>query len=107
MEVIIYVVFLAFVLYMVLKFLVKMNFYREWHLTAFYIIAVLIIILRIIQFVLTIVAYTQILGKIVPIIVNGFDETNTYLKVALGLVQVEKFTRITAEVKELELEKEN
>jgi hypothetical protein len=36
---------------------------------------------------------------------NAIDGTNTYLKVALGLVQVEKFTRITADIKELEIDK--
>jgi hypothetical protein len=51
--------------------------------------------------------YNYYYGYKGKIIFNGFDETNTYLKVALGLVQVEKFTRITAEVKEMEMQKEN
>jgi hypothetical protein len=46
------------------------------------------------------------LGQTGWVILNGFDGTNTCLKVALGLVQVEKFTRITADIMELELEKE-
>jgi hypothetical protein len=38
--------------------------------------------------------------------VRLFDTTNTYLKVFLGLVQVEKMTRITTEIIALEREKE-
>jgi hypothetical protein len=101
-EVVIYFVFLIFVLYMVFKFLIKLNFYREWHLTTFYIIAVMVLVLRIIQFVLLILNGFA-LGQTGNIILNSFDVSNTYLKVALGLVQVEKFTRITAEVRELEM----
>jgi hypothetical protein len=56
LEIVIYCVFLAFVLFMVYKFLIKLNFYREWHLTTFYIIAVLILILRISYFILVIFA---------------------------------------------------
>jgi hypothetical protein len=86
MEAVIYVVFLGFVLYMVYKFLIKLNFYREWHLTAFYTVAVLILVLRIINFILNIVGWEHGLGFAGSIIMNGFDSTNTYLKVVLGLV---------------------
>ena len=86
METVIYAVFLAFVLYMVYEFLIKLNFYREWHLTAFYTVAVLILVLRIINFILNIVGWKYHLGFVGSIIANGFDSTNTYLKVVLGLV---------------------
>jgi hypothetical protein len=44
------------------------------------------------------VAYTQDLGKTGRIVINTFEGTNTYLKIYLGLIQVDKFTRIRAEV---------
>jgi hypothetical protein len=46
-EIVIYGVFLGFVVYMTYAFLIKMKFYREKHLIAFYALALMIIILRI------------------------------------------------------------
>jgi predicted PurR-regulated permease PerM len=108
-EIVIYSGFLVFVFYMVYKFLIKLGFYREWNLTTFYIIAILIIVLRIIYFIFAIVTNTgsTVLGPTGWDIYNGVDVTNTYLKVVLGLVQVQKFTLITTDVKELDMEKEN
>jgi len=37
---------LAYVVYMINAFLIKLKFYREWHLTIFYAISVAIILLR-------------------------------------------------------------
>jgi hypothetical protein len=61
-EALIYCAFLSFVLYMIYQFLIKMKFYKQWHLTTFYTITVLILVLRVIFFMLAIDIYTQGLG---------------------------------------------
>ena len=51
-EATIYCVFLSFVIYMTYAFLIKMKNYRFCHLTIFYILAIMILVLRIAEFVL-------------------------------------------------------
>jgi len=60
-EIVIYCAFLGFVIYLINGFLIKLKFYREWHLTTFYAISVAIIMLRI--FLLSLLIYIFYSGK--------------------------------------------
>ena len=79
---------LIFVVYMIYNFLIKMNFYRECHLTTFYILAVLVLLLRIQYFVQSIIGYYGAYDddKTGRTLKNCSDSLNTYLKVGIGLV---------------------
>ena len=94
---------------MVYAFLIKLKFYKEKHVIAFYILAFIIVLFRIAELVLVGELIFNTFPRVVRYRINDwanyFYYTNTYLKVILGLVQVEKMTSITSEIKALETEK--
>jgi hypothetical protein len=96
-----YCIPLAFLLYMTYAFLVKLKFYREWHITVFYILSILILLFRIINFILEIFYIKGVYKEVRIDFMLIFDFSNTYLKVFLGLVQVKKLTEIATDVKTL------
>ena len=76
----------------------------------FYSLSIMIISFRIVQFAIELTPVV-VTGSIIPQSIkeinvgnwiNILDSTNTFLKVLLGLVQVEKMTRITIDIKALE-----
>jgi len=71
-------------------------------LTAIYSISNLIICLRIIYNCISIAYLEESVGFFGQWFLWTSDYTNTYLKIYLGIVQAEQWTRITAEIREIE-----
>ena len=106
-EMFIYLLIAGFLSYMAYAFLYKLNFSRECNLSLCYFIAYLVIITRIVYFGMSFNYYK---AHEVPegeqswqniFVMQSSDIACTYFMILLGIVQLDKFTSIAADISSL------